>query len=418
MNDYDGRRLICEGALVLYGDVGEAGWADVDGFTASDVLFALAEIGADRDVTVRINSGGGNAFEGLAIHAILSAHRGKITTVVEGIAASAASIIAMAGKDRIVAPGSLMMIHDPSGLTVGTADDHDDTAAMLRTLSDALATVYATATGRAKAVILEEMKAETWLDADESLARRYATAIGTAPASTAMLPFPFGAYAKAPAHLVALAETKGWSARQFTASHALGKSRSERHAAAPRSFDKAATASAPDAIAQTCALAGCPERAAEFIAAGASSADVAKQLLAEAVTGTATQGASQNRLSRADSASVATLCLDASIPEMTPTILARATTVDQAKALIQTGTEMKDVVTLARRHCPSVPEDLAVTAFAAGKTVKQVRDEAVNLMAEEGDRTEVQGSRHPAAINSGPGAAKRNMLAQLARATR
>lgn len=217
--------LICDDCLILYGDVGEASWSGIDGFSAADVVGAVAQLGSSTDLVVRINSCGGNAFEGAAIHAILSAHRGKVTTVVEGVAASAASIIAMAGSERIIAPGSLMMVHDPAGLTIGTAEDHDDTAAMLRTLAGSMASIYSAATGRPVTEHLAEMSAETWLTADDALAGRYATKIGTAPiAATACAPFPFRAYAKAPRELVALADAKGWSRRVFTASHAAGRS--------------------------------------------------------------------------------------------------------------------------------------------------------------------------------------------------
>ena len=269
--------LISGGALILYGDVGVAPWADVDGFTSNDVVAALAELGPTADVVVRINSGGGNAFEGAAIHAILSAHRGEVTTVVEGIAASAASIIAMAGVERIIAPGSLMMVHDPAGLTIGTADDHDETAAMLRTLAASMASIYAAATGRPVSDHLAEMAAETWLSAIEAVAGRYATRIGTAPAAaTACAPFPFRAYAKAPRELVALADAKGWSARAFTASHAAGRGRPQ----APASRSNPSVDPARE-IREACARARKPERAEAFIAAGASPADVIGQLLNE-----------------------------------------------------------------------------------------------------------------------------------------
>ncbi|WP_267421821.1 head maturation protease, ClpP-related [Methylobacterium sp. GC_Met_2] len=243
-------KLICDGALILYGDVGEAGWSGIDGFTAADVVSALAQLGSGTDVVVRINSCGGNAFEGAAIHAILSAHRGKITTVVEGVGASAASIIAMAGDERIIAPGSLMMVHDPAGLTIGTAEDHDDTAGMLRTLAGSMASIYAAATGRPVAEHLADMSAETWLTAEDALAGRYATKIGTAPiAATACAPFPFRAYAKAPRELVALADAKGWSRRAFTASHAAGRRASPTGATAmPNPARPAPTLSPSEAV--------------------------------------------------------------------------------------------------------------------------------------------------------------------------
>lgn len=277
-------RLIQDGCLVLYGLVGApiTDWNEgPDGFTASDVIGALAALGRRADVTVRINSAGGIATEGAAIHAVLSAHAGRVTTVVEGIAASAASIIAMAGADRVIARGSLMMVHDPSGLTIGTADDHDDTAASLRILAASMAAIYADATGRPEAEIRTEMRAETWLTAEEAVAKRYATRVGAAEVpATAAAPFPFQAYSRAPAQLVALATARGWNRATFTASHAAGRAPPARRAPpAPRAEPQADTRER--AITEMCALAGQPERAAGFIASGTDRLAVLAELRAE-----------------------------------------------------------------------------------------------------------------------------------------
>ena len=87
--------VLVDGELVLYGFVGDSFWGD--GFTASEVIDALAELGRDADVTVRLNSGGGYTDDGIAIFNTLTAHRGKVEIVVDAMAASAASVIAMAG---------------------------------------------------------------------------------------------------------------------------------------------------------------------------------------------------------------------------------------------------------------------------------------------------------------------------------
>jgi ATP-dependent protease ClpP protease subunit len=92
-------------------------------YAERDVAEVLADHG-DGDITVRVNSGGGIAFDGMAIHSILKSHPGKVTVAIDGIAASAASLIAMAGAPIEMRDGALMMIHDPSGLTLGTEDTH------------------------------------------------------------------------------------------------------------------------------------------------------------------------------------------------------------------------------------------------------------------------------------------------------
>ncbi|GJE27955.1 head maturation protease, ClpP-related [Methylobacterium organophilum] len=165
--------LLVNGEILLYGDVGDP-WCWGDGFTVADVAGALAEHGSG-DVTVRINSGGGVAFDGVAIYSLLLAHPGKVTCIVDGIAASAASLILMAGEVRQIRDGAMVMIHDASGVTFGTAADHLRNATVLDKLSDQYAGIYAARSGMERDAAREMMKTETWLDADEAVAKGLAT---------------------------------------------------------------------------------------------------------------------------------------------------------------------------------------------------------------------------------------------------
>src|SRR5688572_19899908 len=128
-------RLIKNGALVLYGPVGMLDWFN-EGFTATEVIEALAEM--EGDITVHINSGGGFAFDGIAISNALKAYDGKVTTVNDAFAASAASIIFMAGEERLMSDGSILMIHNAAGFTIGTAKDHRKGADVLDKLDGEL----------------------------------------------------------------------------------------------------------------------------------------------------------------------------------------------------------------------------------------------------------------------------------------
>ena len=104
--------VLLNGEIVLYGFVGENFWGD--GFTARDVLDALADHGRDNDVTVRINSGGGYVDDGIAIFNALKAHKGKVTVIVDSMAASSASVIAMAGEERLMAAAGRHFVDVPS----------------------------------------------------------------------------------------------------------------------------------------------------------------------------------------------------------------------------------------------------------------------------------------------------------------
>jgi ATP-dependent protease ClpP protease subunit len=192
-------RLNVGGELVLYGSVGDL-WGDGSGFSARDVLEALAEHG-EANLTVRLNSGGGLAWDGVAIYNALRSHPGKVTISIDGIAASAASVIAMAGSDIIMRSGASMMIHDPSAVTMGPASDHRKSADTLDKLGDRIASIYAEKTGNSVEEMRSLMLAETWMDAEEAVAFGFATRSEEAAAAP-VASFDYAAYAKAPEHIV------------------------------------------------------------------------------------------------------------------------------------------------------------------------------------------------------------------------
>jgi len=202
--------VLIDGEIVLYGTVGDDYWGQ--GFHATDVLAALAEVGRSSDVTVRINSGGGYLDDGIAIYNALRAHDGKVNVVVDGIAASAASVIAMAGDDRRMATGALLMIHDAATGVFGTVAELEKVIKGLNAQSESMAGIYARACGGDAAAIRTEMRAETWLTAEEAVSRGFATSTDQKAAAQAPA-FDYRIYARAPERLVALAANNNWSLR-------------------------------------------------------------------------------------------------------------------------------------------------------------------------------------------------------------
>lgn len=200
--------ILVNGELVLTGFVGESFWEQ--GFTSVQVIDALAELGSDADVTARLNSGGGYAYEGIAIYNALRAHAGKVTIFIDAIAASAASIIAMAGDEIHMRLGANMMIHDPSGVTYGTAEDHQGSLDALNRLADGMVSIYASRSGEERDAIRADMKSEIWLSGEEAVGRGYATHSEDGDTATASA-FDYSIYAKAPKDLVALARQERWS---------------------------------------------------------------------------------------------------------------------------------------------------------------------------------------------------------------
>lgn len=145
-----------EAVISIYGQIG------LDPMTATDnterrISAALRSIGK-RDVTVSINSPGGNFFNGLAIYNVLRAHPAKVTVNVVGMAGSAASVIAMAGDEILMADGSFIMVHNASALIMGNKHDTADATELLGEIDDAMAEVYA---ARAN---VEKKVAAGWMD--------------------------------------------------------------------------------------------------------------------------------------------------------------------------------------------------------------------------------------------------------------
>lgn len=144
------------------------------GVTAKDFIAGL-KAHAGKTITVNINSPGGSVFDALAIYNALRAHGSEITVKVMGVAASAASLIAMAGNKIIMPENTFMMIHNPWAFTAGNADELRDFADTLDTIGSALVKTYVARTGLDEAEVKELLAAETWLTAEEAVAKGFAT---------------------------------------------------------------------------------------------------------------------------------------------------------------------------------------------------------------------------------------------------
>lgn len=150
-------------ALYIYDEIGY--WGD----SAKSLVDQLQKIEGDK-LDVHVNSPGGDIFDGLAIYQALKDHKAEVTVHVDGVAASIASVIAMAGDRVIMAPKASMMVHDGWTMAVGSAKDMRKTADLLDKQSDIIASVYADKTGQPVEFWREVMGEDSWYDADEALA--------------------------------------------------------------------------------------------------------------------------------------------------------------------------------------------------------------------------------------------------------
>lgn len=177
--------------VMLYDEIG--GW----GIPVSDFVGELKRAEGNK-ITVRINSPGGDMFGGIAIFNYLRAlsEKGKeIVTIVDGLAASAASIVFMGGDQRAMNTGTAIMVHDPLWVSYGNAGEMRKAADILDQCAALLVDSYHEATGMDKEELKEMMAKETWLDADEALVKGFATEVSKAKAIAASAAFKTCHYA-------------------------------------------------------------------------------------------------------------------------------------------------------------------------------------------------------------------------------
>jgi ATP-dependent Clp endopeptidase proteolytic subunit ClpP len=146
------------------------------GVTAKDFMAEVKQF-KGQHIHLRINSVGGSVIEGAAIYNALRRHKGGLTVHVDGLAASMASVIAMAGEEVYIADNAMLMIHNPWSMTMGDADDLRKEADVLDKLKNTLVNAYARKTGMETNDIAAMMDEETWLNATQSVAMGFADEI-------------------------------------------------------------------------------------------------------------------------------------------------------------------------------------------------------------------------------------------------
>ncbi|EPM3466347.1 TPA: head maturation protease, ClpP-related [Providencia stuartii] len=154
--------------------IGEDFWGE--GVTAKRISAALRAIG-NQDVVVNINSPGGDMFEGLAIYNLLRAHSGKVTVNVLGIAASAASIIAMAGDEIQMGRGAFLMIHNCWAVGVGNRHDFAKLANDLAPFDKSMSDIYVARSGLPEETISQMMDNETYIGANDAIEKGFADSL-------------------------------------------------------------------------------------------------------------------------------------------------------------------------------------------------------------------------------------------------
>ena len=160
-NDADGEsELYLDGAIAS-----ETWWGD----EVTPAAFQAELKQHTGDVTVWINSPGGDVFAAAQIYTMLRNHPGKVTVKIHGIAASAASVVAMAGDTTLISPVGMLMIHNPSTMAAGETKDMEQAIAVLEEVKESILNAYAAKTGLSRNRLAKMMDAETWLNANEAM---------------------------------------------------------------------------------------------------------------------------------------------------------------------------------------------------------------------------------------------------------
>lgn len=163
-----------ERTLFLNGTIAEESWFDDD---VTPQLFKDELMSGSGNITVWINSPGGDCVAAAQIYNMLMDYKGDVTVKIDGIAASAASVIAMAGTKVLVSPVSMLMIHNPMTAAFGNSDEMQKAIEMLGSVKDSIINAYEIKTGLSRAKLSHLMDAETWMDANKAVELGFADEI-------------------------------------------------------------------------------------------------------------------------------------------------------------------------------------------------------------------------------------------------
>jgi len=164
------------GELMLYGDISSSTWWG-DEVTPKDFKKDLDGLGDIKNLNIYINSGGGDVFAGQAIHSMLKRHSANKTVYIDGIAASIASVIAMAGDKIIMPKNAMMMIHNAWTMAAGNKEFFRKLADDMEKIDEGILNTYTDKTGMKEEEIKSLMDAETWFTAKEAVEKGFANEI-------------------------------------------------------------------------------------------------------------------------------------------------------------------------------------------------------------------------------------------------
>lgn len=181
------QETVTERTLFLNGTIAEESWFDDD---VTPQLFKEELNAGNGDITVWINSPGGDCIAAAQIYNMLMEYKGNVTVKIDGIAASAASVIAMAGTKVLVSPVSMLMIHNPMTVAYGDSAEMQKAIEMLGSVKDSILNAYEIKTGLSRTKLAHLMDAETWMDANKAIELGFADEMMQRAAVAGEIPMP------------------------------------------------------------------------------------------------------------------------------------------------------------------------------------------------------------------------------------
>lgn len=317
------------------------------GIRAVDFIGNLRALGDVQTINVHINSPGGEVFDALAIHNNLKRHTATVNVYVDGLAASAASLVAMAGDQVIMPENAMMMIHNPMGLVMGNADEMRDFADVLDKIASALISAYAAKSGADDGDIKKMLDAETWLTAKEAVEMGFADVLEAEMKIAAR--FDLSRYHDAP------------KAFHITNPKEDAMSRKPKAEGAPPATEPE-NQTTPDPVADPA-----PEPTASEPQPGPTPEPVAEP---EPIAAKA-----------ADPVVVAEMCNEAGVSSMSAMLIKAKLPLDVIEARVETAKEVKDLFARAAKMNPTIDASLADTLNADGISVESAKAIVGNMLA-------------------------------------
>jgi ATP-dependent Clp protease protease subunit len=197
-----------EADILIYGDIGESFFTE-ESITAKSFKAEIDKIGEVKQLNIYINSAGGNVVDGQAIYSMLKRHTANKTVYIDGLAASIASVIAMAGNQIKIPRNAMIMIHNAWGVVGGNAKELRKMSDVLDKVDETIKVVYAEKTGLSIENITQLMEAETWMTAEEAISKGFADELITEKKIAACMSSDFfNRYKNVPKDLVIEEEEK------------------------------------------------------------------------------------------------------------------------------------------------------------------------------------------------------------------